>query len=566
MLVATGQSASQKLKKVKGTEWLKTKNSNMSVKVTSWTCDLWEKHIELFSRDLKCESVWNQIPSLNGKSTCDFTDGQFVKFRGMIQDMHNPEFYMQEYELDEEIKISSTKNSNAERQSLYCISVPAVNDWASETTKGTLSTATVLTSEEDRGKKRGAEEMMAEASEDMESGERSSTQKLRNESDGAQSENAKPTPVYNLNFPLPGTDGQACILKVYDMGEKLLLNEVVEVAGFLSLDPNLSCVSASEDENSAKEYSTLYPPPSLIPRLHVVATRHLDHYLEQILQTTAKDAFHDLQIVLNPILLGDQLATDYLICHLVSRVFLRKDVTTLGQFSINFYNIPLGINYVEKFNLILQLLLPKTYHFPMTLDNLNTISFVPKKDYEREQLKSGLLQLSEGTHLILDETKLSTGRLGDLGTRNMLALQTLISKQKLDYDFQFYQVEFATDIPVLIFSEKKSILQNQEIIEQSFIGANLFLKNGEIVNRIRTFLCAARLAEYSIPESLQLVVQNDFVNMRQRNPNFKADDLHSLLVLARLVTLSRGKQVLTEDLWHTACVLEETRRQRLNSS
>jgi hypothetical protein len=46
----------------------------------------------------------------------------------------------------------------------------------------------------------------------------------------------------------------------------------------------------------------------------------------------------------------------------------------------------------------------------------------------------------------------------------MLALQSLIVKQKLDYNFQFYNVEFPTDIPVLIFSEKKSILPVSPIV------------------------------------------------------------------------------------------------------
>ena len=42
------------------------------------------------------------------------------------------------------------------------------------------------------------------------------------------------------------------------------------------------------------------------------------------------------------ILIGDSLAADYLICHLVSRIYLRRDVLTLGKFSVNLFNVPLN--------------------------------------------------------------------------------------------------------------------------------------------------------------------------------------------------------------------------------
>lgn len=38
-----------------------------------------------------------------------------------------------------------------------------------------------------------------------------------------------------------------------------------------------------------------------------------------------------------------------------------------------------------------------------------------RKNYETNRLESGLLQLSEKTHLVLDETKLQPGQLNDKG-------------------------------------------------------------------------------------------------------------------------------------------------------
>lgn len=44
------------------------------------------------------------------------------------------------------------------------------------------------------------------------------------------------------------------------------------------------------------------------------------------------------------------------------------------------------------------------------------------------------------------------------GVKNVVALRNVIVSQKLDYDFKYHQLEFQTDIPVLILSEGKSFL------------------------------------------------------------------------------------------------------------
>jgi hypothetical protein len=81
-----------------------------------------------------------------------------------------------------------------------------------------------------------------------------------------------------------------------------------------------------------------------------------------------------------------------------------------------------------------------------------------RKDYDANRLVSGILQLSTQTHLVLDETCLEPGQLDSNGVHNVAALGTLISQQKVDYDFQFYKLEFHTDVPVLVLSEGKSLL------------------------------------------------------------------------------------------------------------
>ena len=68
----------------------------------------------------------------------------------------------------------------------------------------------------------------------------------------------------------------------------------------------------------------------------------------------------------------------------------------------------------------------KSRYLALTVDNLNKMAFVPKKDYESNRLETGLLQLSPNTHLILDETVMQNGQLDAEGVRNLTALGNLI--------------------------------------------------------------------------------------------------------------------------------------------
>ena len=57
---------------------------------------------------------------------------------------------------------------------------------------------------------------------------------------------------------------------------------------------------------------------------------------------------------------------------------------------------------------------------PMSLANMNGLKFVPRKDYVTNRLKSGILQLSSRTHLVLDETALQPGQLDTNGQNSIL--------------------------------------------------------------------------------------------------------------------------------------------------
>jgi len=68
-----------------------------------------------------------------------------------------------------------------------------------------------------------------------------------------------------------------------------------------------------------------------------------------------------------------------------------------------------------------------------------------------------------------------------LGVVNMSALSSVVSWQKLDYDFEFHQQPFHTDISVLVLSEGKSLLKVRlhnciRVYVMYFIFAELYFK------------------------------------------------------------------------------------------
>jgi hypothetical protein len=57
----------------------------------------------------------------------------------------------------------------------------------------------------------------------------------------------------------------------------------------------------------------------------------------------------------------------------------------------------------------------KGHLFPMTIDNLNKSNLIPNKDYNKEKLLAGMLQLPQDFLLCVDETVLSAGELNQKG-------------------------------------------------------------------------------------------------------------------------------------------------------
>lgn len=181
-------------------------------------------------------------------------------------------------------------------------------------------------------------------------------------------------------------------LQMYSDFDKLVLNTVVDVIGFLSVDAVLDGSNHEVyDFEEVTEIQAANPPPSLIPRIHAVLIEPVPHLNPLVPQTTfdgitgfdehtCLELFKDIQLVLTQCLFGDTIAAEYLMAHLISTVYVRSELESLGQFSLNISNIPPTVvsTYTKQFYEIIEMLVPASHFFPMTLDNLNLLQFSPK--------------------------------------------------------------------------------------------------------------------------------------------------------------------------------------------
>ncbi|XP_035982630.1 mini-chromosome maintenance complex-binding protein isoform X1 [Fundulus heteroclitus] len=590
----------------------------------------WEaKAVEFFREQLKEKEAQTRVPSLNDVPLHYLKPNSLVKFRCLIQDMFDPEFYMGAYEtVDPSTKAKTLRcgkykdvtesgvdlnwrsTVTAERQTFYCVPIPGENQWAKDgyaETTGNQGRAVPSTSYVPSRQKRSYEEdeeMEVQPQKQKEShGASQSTTDQHGNGDCKRQETEAPSiqaasaSHLDLNFPLPGEKGPSCLVKVYEDWDSFKLNDTLEVYGILSVSPALSALADEKDafldptENmeTAEEQRVHSPPASLVPRLHMLYAKRLAHNnpllpyggLEEssaFLSSTLGEMAAvraELLSYFTHVLLGDALAAEYLLLHLISTVYARRDVLPLGKLALNLSGCPAVSSYTERLYQIIQQLVPSSYYLAMSLQNMNQMRLVPKKDYVANRLVSGALQLAKNTSLFLDETQLEQGQLDTTGVRNVTALGNLISWQKVDYDFNFHQMEFPSNVNVLIASEGRSLLPSDCHIHlqpqvapshmEEYLGSlHIHSQASSQLNKFRVFLGVARLLDYSISEEVTKAVEDDFVDMRKDDPqSMSADALHRMLVVARLLSLSLGQTSLSRDSWLRARHIETLRRSRM---
>jgi len=582
-----------------------------------------EKVVQVFQEKLACEEAYAAVPSITEVENHQLREGQLLRFRCMVQDMFDPEYFMSRYKVKnlvdgsvkmvtgryrdtlscgprEEVVEDESCNSmdmTEDRLSFYCVSIPGSAPWVAEKlargarmhgepqqAAGTLLNPLKRSHGEEEGEVVEAENMEMEDSSLTSSDDKEPNKKPKNEGVNdtatAPKEGSSSTaPTNPLNLPLGGA-GRGAVVKMYDLKDgEIKLNDLLEVVGIVSLDPALAQSLVEDESMGGRGTCPVVPPPSMVPRLHALTYKKLDLDIPRVAPLASSEVSptrEELLSVLTECLLGDKLAAEYTLLHLISRVYLRKDVLVLGKFCLNLHNMTSHDSWPRRLATVLSLFTTNHHFLPLTRQLLDSSTFTPCKDFEANRLVTGLLQLPAGMHLTLDETVMTDGQLKAQGLKNLTALGNLITWQKVEYNL-FQALEFPSEVCCLVLSEGRSMLPSDfqllvkpeceakpDIIATKFRAVGQYLTAG-LLDKVRAYVIQCKLTEYKLTEEVMKRVQDDFVELRKQEGGLTVEEFHSLLVLARLQSISQGRDSMEPQDWEAAKAMEKLRKDRAST-
>ncbi|CAN0923837.1 Mini-chromosome maintenance complex-binding protein [Linum grandiflorum] len=545
--------------------------------------------LDVFHEFLFDQGNLSQVPVLNHETLRWVQPNTLVRFRGMVQDMLGNEFYVgahKDGELWRTNKFadvcpypidSSTDVKIWERRLVSCVPVPGLSSWAECETP--VATCMDLESQQrDKRPRTDAEPMDCEAS-DVVLEDSPSAKRMREEG------HTSPSVLANLKSegkcsstmfrPEVSGDSFSCLVKVYDCPEsELKLNDVFEFVGVFTVDSDPVPLNGDGDDvdlTSSLDNDMIRK----VPCLHCIIHRKLavsdfmksSSTIEQRMHLV-KDTRGALLRHLTMLLGNDGLAAHYMLLHLLSRVHARVENAAIGKLSLNLTSLnkeTLSVFGAQLSN-ALKNLLPFTNSILLTVDYLNNGSLAPKKDYQKNRLTQGTLQLAEGSHLTIDETRLQSGTLNSVGIENARLLKNLTELQKVEYDFTYYKMEMSADVQLLILSEGKSNILPADIVlpVRPTDVCSPEAVSTDAMEAWRWYLASARTMSHSIELEMQEVVERDLVAARQADRSIGSEEFSRMLTMGRLMSLSFGEKALTLEHWEMVKELERLRKERLN--
>ncbi|CAK8567778.1 unnamed protein product [Lathyrus sativus] len=549
--------------------------------------------INLFRHFLSDQSQLSQVPLLTPATINYVKPNTLVRFRGMIQDMLGNEFYVGTFKdgsvwrtnkfsdfSQYPIPLGSSVDKQIwERRLLYCVPIPGLSPWADSTPKTVANLSMDRTSDQREKRRRGDAESSDMHVENDAVVEGSPNSKRMREgehpSPASQSQGAVPEIAGSCTSLMPGLNG-SCIVKIYDTPEsELRLNDVFEFVGILTSDLELQ--DDSEDRDLLNEFSEdpLHNfPPNKVPQLHCLIHRKLS--ILDFLQNTpiiepkpdlVKGIRESLIKHLSAVLGNDDVAAHFMLLHLLSKVQARVDALAVGKFSVNFtcFSKEIASIFGKQLSFAIKNLVPFTHCIPLTVEYLNTASLAPKKNYDKNRLETGVLQLAEGSHLIVDETQLEAGTLNSVGVENASLLKNLMENQKVDYDFKYYKMEMATDVQLLVLSEGKSNILPADVIVPIRPSATNCSESvsTETLEAWRWYLGTVRQLPHCMESGMEKMVESDLVDAIQADRSLSIQDFSRWLTMGRLMSLSYGETSMSLEHWQMTKELERLRRERL---
>jgi len=266
---------------------------------------------------------FNALPEINASGGIEtIRENVLVRFRGLVQDMYEPEYYVGAYKtggedkgergtwvttkFKESVDVSGEIRDTLlfERRVLYCVPVPGEQPWVgAQGNNGDDSAAHLI--DGNSGKKRVRE---MDSMETCDGGSptvpaevkamliRPDIERMKKANAGEHIAPDTPEQIGDgevqeesieqlLNFPLVPETRSPCIVKVYgEMDDNLKLNDVVEFVGMLYYAPELGIEKRDQEmqhddadafatSSFSEEVSSRNPVTSLVPRFHALSHR-----------------------------------------------------------------------------------------------------------------------------------------------------------------------------------------------------------------------------------------------------------------------------------------------------
>jgi hypothetical protein len=267
-------------------------------------------------------------------------------------------------------------------------------------------------------------------------------------------------------------------------------------------------------------------------------------------------------------ILNDDLVATYILLFLFSRAVSVKDAVL--SLNVNLTAIPPAVS--RQLSDFIKAVHPLTREIAINIDTLNKTRFLPELN---DDFQLGELCLPRNSILLLDEFDMKEGKLDQMGTKNVMALQNLMVHGKVPYTCYDVQVDVPTPCCTLISSHSKSIFSHaadQLVYERSSDASDAVSPTSNL-DAFSKYISYVRTIEYNVPSSVSNTIQQDYINTRAGATNDKAvgkttllvteDDLKRALELARCIVVSNGKSELSVEDWKYAIHLEKQRYKRL---
>jgi hypothetical protein len=347
---------------------------------------------------------------------------------------------------------------------------------------------------------------------------------------------------------------------------------VVEIVGVLWYESNgLERCFPYADEGSFEDWND----KTSLARIHVVQHRLLGDWnpalptAEERALITAVEvaAARTLTLKVLERCTGDALSAEYVLLLLASRIFNRTDAPH-GL-------MPLLLcggssELAGRLAAAIRSLMPRVVPVDLSIESLNAHRFKPEKDYDEERLLAGL-QLAPGTVLVVDETRLAAGKLGETATRNILTLQSVLDRQLLPVSFGAYDLNYETEAPGLVITAQgRSVLRDVNYVGVPLVGAGLPASPTtpvpEDLTPARRYLAAVRSHVQpldTLTEEMQKQVESTFLKYRKVEELVTQQSLFVWMTLARSLVASHGESALSPAHWAEVMRLEDARRNRL---